>query len=376
MPSLGGTLGYLLIFLVAALLTAIVFLIIELRSGPSRTPDLLVPLQALPQGLTAVHLELRTVGERVAEIERRQADTSNALGQLQSGQTKEVTLTQTIAMATETLRISVNSAQESLGVLRTQAEELRRLDSLTSERIQRIEAVFAGSQTKGEAGENIVEHLLSALPPDWVVRDFTVGNKRVEFGLRLPSGLVVPIDSKWAATSLLEDLAKATDPSERVRLREAAERQVLAKAAEVKVYLEPGRTESFAIAAVPDPVYAICHRAQVQALQDRVAIVSYSHLVPYLLIVIQSALKASTSVDLETLSRYLDAAERSAQTLQEEVESRLSKGLKMVENSRDDLRGELATLRANLLGTRQGGTRLLAQTQSAESTNECAAQIS
>ena len=82
---------------------------------------------------------------------------------------------------------------------------------------------------------------------------------------------------------------------------------------------------------------------------------------PYLLIVVQGALKASTTADLDLLANYLQAATEAAGKLREEVEGRLSRALTMMENSRDDLRAELANLQANLTGVRQGEARLLAE---------------
>ena len=50
--------------------------------------------------------------------------------------------------------------------------------------IRRLETVIAGTQSKGAAGENILDVVFSKLPAEWQVRNFPVGNKSVEFGLR------------------------------------------------------------------------------------------------------------------------------------------------------------------------------------------------
>jgi DNA recombination protein RmuC len=97
------------------------------------------------------------------------------------------------------------------------------------------------------AGENIVEIMFSKLPPEWQVRDFSVGNKVVEFGMRLPNDLVLPIDSKWTASSLLEEFAKAEDLKEKQRIKSQIQSVVLGRAAEIKKYIDPNLTASFGI---------------------------------------------------------------------------------------------------------------------------------
>jgi DNA recombination protein RmuC len=52
------------------------------------------------------------------------------------------------------------------------------------------------------------------LPAEWQVRDFKISGKVVEFGLRLPNDLILPIDSKWTATHLLEKFVAAEEVEE------------------------------------------------------------------------------------------------------------------------------------------------------------------
>jgi len=93
------------------------------------------------------------------------------------------------------------------------------------------------------------------LPIEWQVRNFNVNGKTVEFGLRLPNNLVLPIDSKWPATHLLEQFAAAHDPEEQKRLKGEIEKSILQKAKEVGKYVDPDLTMPFGIAAVPDSVF-------------------------------------------------------------------------------------------------------------------------
>jgi len=111
-------------------------------------------------------------------------------------------------------------------------------------------------------------------PTEWQIRNFSVGNKRVEFGLRLPNNLILPIDSKWPATNLLEQFTNCEEPTERRKLKVQIENVVLTKAKEVRKYIDPHLTESFAIAVIPDAVYELSSGILVQAFQQNVVLVS------------------------------------------------------------------------------------------------------
>jgi DNA recombination protein RmuC len=192
------------------------------------------------------------------------------------------------------------------------------------------------------------------LPTEWQVRDFRVGNRTVEFGLRLPNGLVLPIDSKWPATNLIEAFAVATDPAEQLRLKGQVEAAVQEKAREVRKYLDPNLTAGFGVAVLPDAVDELCGAIKADCLQLNVVLIGQSMLVPYLLLVFQTVLSASRDVDLEKLAAHLEVAEKNLAGLQEEVEGRLSRAITMLGNSRDDLRLNAARAGASLNAVRAG----------------------
>ena len=103
------------------------------------------------------------------------------------------------------------------------------------------------------------------LPPGMLVTDFRVGGKVVEFGLLLPDGRRLPVDSKWTALAELEALEAAEDPAEREARAREVERAVAARAREVAQYLDPALTAPVAVAAVPDAAYAVLRRAHADA---------------------------------------------------------------------------------------------------------------
>ena len=71
--------------------------------------------------------------------------------------------------------------------------------------------------------------VFSKLPIEWQVRDFRIGGKCVEFALRLPNNLIMPIDSKWAATNLLEQFINSDDIQEQQRLKKDIENASFSK---------------------------------------------------------------------------------------------------------------------------------------------------
>jgi len=101
-----------------------------------------------------------------------------------------------------------------------QEERNQREEEYTSsikDSIVSIEHLFKGSKSKGMAGENILREIFKIFPPELIVFDYKVEGKPVEFGLKLPDGRIVPMDSKVVA---LEEMGQlATEGNEEVRQR-------------------------------------------------------------------------------------------------------------------------------------------------------------
>jgi hypothetical protein len=139
--------------------------------------------------------------------------------------------------------------------------------------VRRLATVLAGGAGKGRAGEHLLRQHLAELPPDMLVTDVRVNGKVVEFGLVLPDGRRLPIDSKWTALAEVEALEAATDPVERDACARAVERATAIRVKEVAQYLDPAITAPIAVAAVPDAVYASLKRVHADAYGKGVAIV-------------------------------------------------------------------------------------------------------
>ena len=324
-------LAFLLVLILA-------LLIVLLLRRPAESGVVVGPLQSLTQSIGVLQSEARTLAERLAAMERGQAKVGEDVAAVSTRLVHTGTLTQGLTDATASIREGLASAQESLGALRSQASARQDIERQTAESIRRLEAVIAGTHSRGAAGENILDLVLAQLPAEWQVRNFQIGNKMVEFGLRLPNNLILPIDSKWTSAGLLEQMADTRDPDEQQRLKAQIEKAVLAKAREVRKYIDPSATVSFGIAVVPDAVYDLCAAVRVEVMEMGVVLLSYSLFIPYLLLVYQTTLNSSHDLDLQQVSAYIQRTQESLTALQAELEGRLSKGITMVENSRDELR--------------------------------------
>lgn len=317
-------------------------------------------LEPITQTISNVQVELRGLAEKVAKVEQNQAIANQGIGGLATG------LAQTEAMIASKVgdaqqqsvhslyQVSTGLAgelakiQQELATLQASAKARQDIERQTAASISRLEAIIAGTQSKGSAGENIVELVFAKLPVDWQVRNFSIKGKTVEFGLRLPNSLILPIDSKWAATDLLEQFIAASDPDARQKLKIEIEKVVIQKAKEVKKYIDPSVTVAFGIAVVPDAIYDLCAGIQTDVFQWNVVLVSYSMFVPYLLLVFQTMLKTGQSIDLQKLDAYLRTAQDSIKALQEELDGRFSRAVTMLNNSRDDMRAHMSQASSSL----------------------------
>jgi DNA recombination protein RmuC len=331
----------------------VAILILLLRKPPegSLPPNLIANFS---QGLGGMQVDIKSIADRVAIMERNQATFGQNVSALGVRLAETDTLAKGIHQTAGDIRTGLETAQKALASIQGHAAARVQQEQQTAESVRRLENIIAGTKSKGTAGENIMDLVFSQLPPEWQVRDFPIGNKTVEFGLRLPNNLILPIDSKWAATGLLEEFLAAPDPQEQQRIKGEIERAVLQKVREVRKYIDPSITVGFGIATVPDAVFDLCARTQVESMRLNVVLLSYSMFVPYLLLTVETVLKAGRDIDLQKLMAYLDAAQQTVGALQTEMEGRLSKAITMLSNSRDEMRAMLARISSGLAALQIG----------------------
>jgi hypothetical protein len=252
---------------------------------------------------------------------------------------------------TDQIRQEVSTFRQALEQLRVREEERRAREEQGWQTLHRISAVLAGSVRTGRAGENVLQESLAHLPPSLLVRDFRVNGRVVEFGLVLPDGRRLPIDSKWSAERELESLADCADGAERDRLIRVIEKTVAERAREVAGYRDPALTAPLAVAAVPDAAYAVVRRAHADAFRWGVVVISYSMALPVLLFLhgVVARLGSAGDVDgcLTDLAAALDAFEAV-------LENRVAKASTMLVNGTEELRGHLGKARATLARGREG----------------------
>jgi len=297
-----------------------------------------------------IQVELRGILERVSTIEQNQNQASQGIATSNTNLAVIDTMAKNLIGNTDAIRQELERAKNDLTALQARTEARQELELRTADSIRRLEMIIAGTQTKGTAGENILEVMLAKLPLEWQVRNFTVGNKTVEFGLRLPNDLILPIDSKWTATQLLEQFLKCEDTTDKQKLKLQIENAVKDRAKDVQKYIDPNVTVNFGIVAMPDAVFDLCYGIHIDIFQLNVVLVSYSLFVPYLLLVFQTIRKTSQALDVEKLGAYLQSAEHSIRALQEELHGRLSKAIVMQTNSRDAMSGHLNKISSGLTG--------------------------
>src|SRR5487761_880085 len=214
--------------------------------------------------------------------------------------------------------------------------------------LRRLESVMAGSSTRGAAGENILEEALRHRPPAMLQRNVWVGGKVVELALRLPGGKLLPIDSKWVASSALEQLAEpGLDAPRRAQLTAQVEREVERRVREVSQYIDPATTSPFALAVIPDAAYDVCRGAIVGAQKRHVMVVGYAMALPYLLTLYQLHLQFARTVDMEKLQSALIDVERHLDTLEGVLENKLQRAVTMLQNAYGEGKQVSARIRAS-----------------------------
>jgi DNA recombination protein RmuC len=262
--------------------------------------------------------------------------------ELQRG--REASLLQ-LAEATQGIRGEIGHAQRALAEVKALEQGRARQMEQAADSLRRLETVVAGSSTRGAAGENILARALRQLPPDLLDVNVAFGSKIVEYALRLPGGRVLPIDSKWTSVASLERLEGAEDPQDRRRLCEQVGRELRARIRDMGKYLDPERTLSLGLLAVPDAVCAVAPEAQGEAYREGVLVVPYSLALPYVLALYRLTIRFGGAVDTDQLAARVRGLEEDLRKASEELEGRLSRALVQLENSRAALRDHIGDAR-------------------------------
>jgi DNA recombination protein RmuC len=253
---------------------------------------------------------------------------------------REASLLQ-LAEAAQGIRGEIGHAQRALAEVKALEHGRARQMEQAADSLRRLEVVVAGSSTRGAAGENILARALRQLPPDLLDVNVAFGSKVVEYALRLPGGRVLPIDSKWTSVASLERLEGVEDPQDRRRLCEQIGRELRTRIRDMGKYLDPERTLSLGLLAVPDSVCAAAPEAQGEAYREGVLVVPYSLALPYVLALYRLTIRFGGAVDTDQLAARVRGLDEDLRKASEELEGRLSRALVQLENSRAALRDHI-----------------------------------
>lgn len=248
-------------------------------------------------------------------------------------------------------RLSENvlQTQRVIDNIKTDYEARKNFDDLMRNSVKRLEEVIAGSQGKGVVGENILREAFKSFPPEMVIDNFRIKGKEVEFGLVLANKKIVPIDSKWTSSELLESLANERNVGERLRIVNRIENEASRRVDEVVKYIDPDITVPWAVAAVPDSVFSVLKSVHIDAYRKGVIVVPYSLTLPYLLTLFNLHLQYSTSLDVENLNRYLINIRRNLSEMEEILENKMVKASRMIDNASSEYRQRLAAIKDSLV---------------------------
>lgn len=253
-------------------------------------------------------------------------------------------------LSAEQLREGLEGARRALNEIQVREEERRAAETEHREVIRRLSTVLAGGAAKGRAGENVLREHLAELPPGMLATDFRVGGKVVEFGLLLPDGRRLPIDSKWTGLAELEALEAADEPVEVEAAARAVEKAVTLRAREVAQYLDPAVTAPIAVAAIPDAAYAVLKRAHADAYAKGVVIVPYASALPIVLFLYSLVQRFGDAADVQAslaeVAGLLDAMENV-------VENKFARAGTMITNGADEFRSQLGKARGSIARAHQ-----------------------
>ena len=296
---------------------------------------LLVGIAIVVQMVAAANRRAETQARELAEV-RAQLALGNQARDSSSAEVREV-------------RERLGQATAVLEGVRAAVSARQQVEDDARQSLRRLEAVIAGSSTRGAAGENILEEAFRHLPPEMVQRNLWVKGKVCELGLRLPGGKLLAIDSKWTSSAELEEISlPEVEPSRRGQLATVIEKEVERRIREVSQYIDPDTTAPFALAAVPDGAYAVCRAAFAEGHRRHVIIVGYSMALPYLLALYQMHLQFARSVDMENLQACMMEVERQLDSLESTLENKLQRALTMLGNTYTDGKQSLARIRASV----------------------------
>jgi DNA recombination protein RmuC len=236
------------------------------------------------------------------------------------------------------------------------AEARREQEDQTQKEIRQIARVMLGSSTSGRSGERVLREALKELPAQWLIEQYAVNGKEVEFAIRLPDGMILPIDSKVVAQSHLDKLDAAATEQERASRAKEVRDEIIKRSKEVTKYVD-GRTLSFAIMAIPDGVYQVAGSTFGDAfLKNHALILPYSLVLPFILLTVEQHNRAPISADDVRATYLLTQAVAHLAKASDTLESHMGDAITRMRNGAETMKNELNAARLALSQAQDAAT--------------------
>jgi len=214
--------------------------------------------------------------------------------------------------------------------------------------VKSIESLFKGSKSKGMAGENILREIFKSFPPELIVFDYRIEGKPVEFGLKLPDGRIMPMDSKIVAMEEMQKLETEENEETRLRLIKKIELEVAKKVKEVASYVHPPITWDKALMLVPDALYSILKDSFYRAHQQSVILIPYSMAVPYILTFLDLHKRTLATYDEQQIKSFLENLDRSLNEMETVLENQVARGNTMISNAYNEYKKIMGKVRGQM----------------------------
>src|SRR5207302_10449191 len=138
--------------------------------------------------LVCLLVGIAMVAYMVAAANRRAEAQSRELAEMRSQHVVGNQARDSSSAEVREVRDRLGQATVLLEGMRSAVSARQQVEDYLRQSFRRLEAVIAGSSTRGAAGENILEEAIRHLPPEMLHRNLWVKGKVCEFALRLPGG--------------------------------------------------------------------------------------------------------------------------------------------------------------------------------------------
>lgn len=346
----------ILIGLVVVAIALLVFVLLRVSRPPATIPE--QKLSSIEQNVTRLtskteSMELRT--ENLASSVVRLAKETAVIGERTNA------LPETLSGLSErTSQIPVTA--KSVTAIEEKLKRLAEIDI----KLDEIRGTFLSERGRGKLGGDAVREILSAVPEDLWDEEIPMAGGRVDFGVKMPDGRILPIDSKAGGAGIISEIYDALDKLEQVEdeekedikrslksLRRKLQDKIKAQAKKIADYAKDPNAVPAVIQAVPDPIFDYVDAATKRDCAKMcVEVVPYSLLLPFISCVRRQ--HRYGEADVQRIMGSLERVRSSVRKVEDLVTNSIERPKKTIENAIPQIRTELLTI-ASLLVSLDAG---------------------